>query len=93
MVDHMRVIILTIKSMDMVYLYGLMEGNMKDNGKEENSMAKEYILLLLKKKKLEFGLMEKDKIGSRKMNNECNKIIMIIIMMLQNYIFILFIYT
>ena len=31
MVDHMRVIILTIKSMDMVYLYGLMEGNMKDN--------------------------------------------------------------
>ena len=33
-------IILMIKSMDMVYLYGLMEENMKDNGKEENNMAR-----------------------------------------------------
>ena len=46
----MKVIILMIKSMDMVYLYGLMEENIKDNGKEENNMAN--ILLLPKKKKL-----------------------------------------
>ena len=59
----MKVIILMIKSMDMVYLYGLMEENMKDNGKEENNMARAYILLLPKKKKLEYGRKVKDQDG------------------------------
>ena len=52
----------------MVYLYGLMEENMKDNGKEENNMARAYILLLPKKKKLEYGRKVKDQDGQKMKN-------------------------
>ena len=57
----MKVIIKMIKKMDLEFLNGQMEKNIKVIGKMENKMAKENFIFLLKiNGKKEFGKMEKE---------------------------------
>ena len=62
MVENILDIIKRIKSMDMEFLNGLMERNIKDTGKMVNKMEKVNIIILGKIYGLkEYGKMEKNK--------------------------------
>ena len=49
-----------IRKKDKVYLHGQMAESMMENGKMENNMGLDIILLLLEKSKEENGKMVKD---------------------------------
>lgn len=49
-----------IKRMDLVFIFGQMEKNMKDHGKMEGNMAKGNIFFQMEQLKLESGKMEEE---------------------------------
>ncbi len=55
MVKYTKDSIRMIKNMDLVHLVGLMEGNMLDSGKMENSMVGENTICQIKVKNLGNG--------------------------------------
>ena len=60
MEEGMRVSTTMIKNRDMVYMFGLMDASMQDNGEMENNMEKENIVYPLDKKELVSGRKVKD---------------------------------
>jgi len=57
-----------ITNMDMVFIAGVMEDNMKVIGKKVSNMVKELIHVMVKEEKV-FGKMEKRLNGSVRYNN------------------------
>src|SRR5580700_2947116 len=62
--ENMKVNILMTRKKDMEYFSGLMEGDMMEHGKMENSMEKENIPQHLVKQKEDNGPKEKELLGS-----------------------------
>lgn len=58
--------------MDSEFIYGQMEGDMKENGNKENSMGRENIYYSMGRQELEYGKMESVLNGQMKMGMKKN---------------------
>ena len=68
MAENIMECIVKMKKKDRVYLNGLMEGYMMDNGPMENSMEAESILVVKQLSDKDFGRMAKGLDGKKRFN-------------------------